>query len=180
MPGQPYLVLDPATGQAMPMITYGPMFRPRPAELPYTEGAPIPRGYALQEYHPRGLIIGGAVTLGVLYLVSFTVASSNNFNTANGWLAVPVIGPFGWLATRKAPTNLCGSGTYTYDCNYNDDSGNRTAVALDGLGQIAGAAMLVAGLAITRKHLVLIDQTEVMVAPYSSSTGSGLRIFGRF
>jgi len=179
MPGQPYLVIDPATGQAMPMITYGPMFRPRPAELPYNEGAPIPRGYVLQEYHPRGLIIGGAVTLGVLYAISLSVASSNNFNTANGWLAVPVIGPFGWLATRKAPSNICGSGTFTYSCN-NDDSGNRTAVVLDGMGQVAGAALLIAGLAITRKHLVLIDQSEVMVAPYASSTGSGLRIFGQF
>ena len=40
--------------------------------------------------------------------------------------------------------------------------------------------LLIAGLAITRKHLVLIDQSEVMVAPYASSTGSGLRIFGQF
>ncbi len=179
MPGQRYLVIDPATGQAMPMITYGPMFRPRPAELPYNEGAPIPRGYMLQEYHPRGLIISGAVTLGVLYAISLSVASSNNFNTANGWLAVPVIGPFGWLATRKAPSNICGSGSFTYSCN-NDDSDNRTAVVLDGMGQVAGAALLVAGLAITRKHLILTDPSEVMVAPYASSTGSGLRIFGQF
>ena len=179
MPGQPYMVVDPATGRAMPMITYGPMFRPRPTELPYNEGAPIPRGYMLQEYHPRGLIIGGAVTLGVLYAISLSVASSNDFNTANGWLAVPVIGPFGWLAARKTPSNICGTGSYTYSCN-NDDSGNRTAVALDGMGQVAGAAMLIAGLAITRKHLILIDQSEVMVAPYASSTGSGLRIFGQF
>jgi hypothetical protein len=176
MPGQSYLVLDPATGQAMPMITYGPMFRPRPAELPYTTGAPIPRGYVLQEYHPRGLIIGGAVTLGVLYMISFSVAASNDFNSANGWLAVPIIGPFGWLATRKAP--VCGVGSYTYACG--DESSNRTMVALDGMGQAAGAAMLIAGLAITRRHLVLIDQSEIMVAPYASSTDSGLRIFGQF
>ena len=137
MPGQPYLVIDPATGQAMPMLTYGPMFRQRPAELPYTEGAPVPRGYMLQEYHPRGLIIGGAVTLGVLYAISLSVASSNDFNTANGWLAVPVIGPFGWLATRKTPSYNCGTSSYPVTCDNADDSGNRTAVVLDGMGQVA-------------------------------------------
>jgi len=51
---------------------------------------------------------------------------------------------------------------------------------IDGLGQVAGSAMLVAGLAITRKQLLRADQQEVIVAPYTSSTGSGLRIFGQF
>jgi hypothetical protein len=132
----------------------------------------------LEEYHPRGLIIGGAVTLGVLYAISFSVASGNNFDSANGWLAVPVIGPFGWLAARKTPT--CSNAyDYSYSCN-SDESGNRTMVALDGMGQAAGAAMLIAGLAITRKHLLLADPQEVIVAPYSSSTGAGLRVLGRF
>ena len=176
LPGQPYLVVDPATGRAMPIITYGPMARPRPEVLPYVEGAPGPRGYVLEEYHPRGLLIGGAVTLGVLYMISFTVASANNFGPANGWLAVPVIGPFGWLATRKSPN--CNN-SIDVTCN-SDESGNRTVVALDGMGQAAGAAMLVAGLAITRKHWLLVDPQDVFVAPYTSSTGSGLNIFGRF
>ena len=52
-------------------------------------------------------------------------------------------------------------------------------VMLDGLGQVAGAALLTAGLAITRKHLVLTEQ-DVIVAPYASSTGSGLNLIGRF
>ena len=176
MPGQSYVVIDPATGQQMPVMSYGPVLRQRPAELPYVEGAPVPRGYMLEEYHPRGLIIGGAVTLGVLYSISFSVAASNDFNHENGWLAVPVIGPFGWLASRKTPT--CGVQPYTYSCG--DESSNRTMVALDGLGQAAGAAMLIAGLAITRKHLLLVDQQEVVVAPYASSTGSGLNVIGRF
>ena len=177
VPGQPYVIVDPATGQRVPVITYGPVVRQRPAELPYIEGSPVPRGYTLQEYHPRGLIIGGAVTLGVLYLISFSVASSNNFDNANGWLAVPVIGPFGWLAARKTPA--CDSSVSPYTCSSSDESSNRTMVALDGMGQVAGAAMLIAGLAITKKRLILVDQ-DVVVAPYASSTGSGLRVMGRF
>ncbi len=176
MPGQSYAIIDPATGQRVPVITYGTLFRQRPAVLPYVEGSPVPRGYILEEYHPRGLVIGGAVTLGVLYAISLSVASSNNFDTANGWLAVPVIGPFGWLAARKTPT--CGTDPYTYTCS--DESSNRAMVALDGMGQAAGAAMFIAGMAITRKRLLLVDQQEVIVAPYASSSGSGLRIFGRF
>ena len=151
------------------------MLRPRPAELPYNEGSPIPRGYALQEYHPRGLIIAGAVTLGVLYTISLVVATGND-DTGNGWLAVPVVGPFGWLATHKSSN--CGNASYP--CTSSSDSNDNATMILDGLGQVAGAAMLVAGLAITRKHLVLVDQQGIMVAPYASSTGSGLRLLGRF
>ena len=137
----------------------------------------MPRGYAVDEYHPRGLIIGGAVTLGTLYAISLSVAAGGNFDSSNGWLAVPVVGPFGWLAARKAPA--C---TYAYDVSCDsDESSKRTMVVLDGLGQVAGAALLIAGVAITRKHLVLVNPQEaIVVAPYASSTGSGLRLVGRF
>jgi hypothetical protein len=176
VPGQTYIVIDPATGQPMTAMTYSPAMRQRPAVLPYLEGAPVPRGYMVEEYHPRGLIIGGAVTLGVLYSLSLAVAASNNFNTANGWLAVPVVGPFAWLATRKTPP--CNNSMYSYSCS--DDSGNRAAVVLDGMGQVAGAALLIAGLAITRKHLLLVDPNETVVAPYATSTSAGLNLLGRF
>lgn len=177
-PAPSYVFIDPATGQPMPTVSYSPMLRQRPSELPYREGAPVPRGYVVEEYHPRGLIIGGAVTLGVLYAISLSVASSNDFNTANGWLAVPVIGPFGWLAARKSPT--CNNNSiYVSTCN-NDDSGNRTMVVLDGMGQIAGATMLIAGLAITRKHLLFVNPDETVVAPYASSTSAGVNVLGRF
>ena len=158
------------------MVTYAPVVRERPATLPYVEdGAPIPQGYVLDEYHPRGLILGGAITLGTLYLISLSVAPSDDYKNGNGWLAVPVIGPFGWLATRKTPT--CGSGSYTYTCT--DESTNRTYVMFDGLGQVAGASLFIAGLAITRKRLVLFNQ-DAIVAPYATSTGSGLQLMGRF
>ena len=175
MPGQQYVYIDPATGNQLPMVTYAPVVRERPATLRYVEGAPIPQGYAIDEYHPRGLIIAGAVTLGSLYLISLSVAPTDDYKNGNGWLAVPVIGPFGWLATRKE--QMCGYGSYTYTCS--DESSNRTLAMLDGLGQVAGATMLIAGLAITRKQLVLMDN-NVVVAPYATSTGSGLRLMGRF
>jgi hypothetical protein len=173
---QRYVLIDPSTGAQMPMVTYAPVVRQRPQTLPYMEGAPVPRGYMLEEYHPRGLIISGAVTLGVLYAISLSVASNNDFSGADGWLAVPVVGPFGWLATKKKRS--CVTTDYSSYCD-TSDSGDRTAVMFDGLGQVAGAALFTAGLAITRKRLVLVDQ-DVVVAPYATSTGSGLQLMGRF
>jgi hypothetical protein len=175
--GQPYPVYDPNSGQIVLVSPLVQAQRLPPRELPYSENRPVPAGYALDEYHLRGLIIGGAVTLGTLWAISFSVASSNNFAAANGWLAVPVIGPFGWLATRKAPQ--CNNSDYYSSCS--DESGNRTMVAFDGIGQIAGAGMLIAGLAVTRKRLLLIDpQAAIAVAPYATSRGSGLQIIGQF
>lgn len=175
--GQPYPVYDPNSGQIVLVSPLVQAQRLPPRELPYSENRPVPPGYALDEYHIRGLIIGGAVTLGTLWAISFSVASSNDFSGANGWLAVPVIGPFGWLATRKAPQ--CNTATYYSSCN--DESSNRTLVAFDGIGQIAGAGMLIAGLAVTRKRLVLIDpQAAIAVAPYATSRGSGLQLVGQF
>jgi len=174
MPGQGYILVDPATGA---QVTYAPIIRQRPQSLPYLEGAPVPRGYMLEEYHPRGLIISGAVTLGVLYAISLSVASSNNFNSTDGWLAVPVIGPFGWLAAKK--DQQCVTTSYSSYCDDTNNSGDRTAVMFDGLGQVAGAALLTAGLAITRKRLTLVDQ-DIVVAPYSTGKASGLTLVGRF
>ena len=174
--GQPYPVYDPSTGQIVLVSPLVQAQRLPPSELPYSENRPVPPGYAVEENHMRGLIIGGAVTLGTLWAISFSVASSNNYSAANGWLAVPVIGPFGWLATRKAPQ--CNN-SYDYGCS--DESSNRTLVAFDAIGQLAGAGMLIAGLAITRKHLVLVDpQAAIAVAPYATSRGSGLQLIGQF
>ena len=174
--GQPYPVYDPNTGQIVLVSPLVQAQRLPPRELPYSENRPVPPGYAVEENHLRGLIIGGAVTLGTLWAISFSVASSNNYSAANGWLAVPVIGPFGWLATRKAPQ--CNT-SYDYSCS--DESSNRTLVAFDAIGQLAGAGMLIAGLAVTHKRLVLIDpQAAIAVAPYATSRGSGLQLIGQF
>ncbi len=156
------------------MVAYAPIVRERAQTLPYVEGGPVPRGYMIEEYHPKGLIIAGAITLGVLYTFSVTASVSDNGKNGNGWLAVPVIGPFGWLAARHECID-----TYSYSSTCSNEQTYKTWAMLDGLGQVAGATMFIAGLAITRKHLVLVDQ-DVLVAPYATSTGSGLRLMGRF
>lgn len=176
--GQPAAYYDPATGNIL-VVPQGQMMRVPPQELPYIEGQRVPPGYAIDEHHPRGLIIGGSVTLGVLWLLSISVASANDYSGADGWLAVPVIGPFAWLATKKK--HSCDSSTSYYCDNDVNDSSSRTLATFDGLGQVAGAAMLIAGLAITRKNLVLVNPAAaISVAPFATSKTSGLAIVGQF
>jgi hypothetical protein len=161
-PGPAYIVIDPETGNPAPILSYTqPMRQPREV-LPYVE-----------EYHSQGLINAGAITLGVLYATSLSVAAANNFNSTDGWLAVPIAGPFGWLAARKShncTTSQCTS----------DESNYRVYAALDGMGQIAGAVMLIVGLAVPHKRLILVDRQAVYVAPYVSSTSSGIGLVGSF
>ncbi len=143
--------------------------------MPYEEGAPIPRGYVLRESNLSGLVIGGIIPLSIFYLISFSVASGNDFKGPAGWLAVPVIGPFGWLAAHKSNSH-CVSDV----CTNADDVVERTFVTMDGIFQTAGAAMFIAGLAITRKKLVLIENPDMYIVPYKSSTTQGLSILGSF
>lgn len=167
-----YVVVDPATGR--PIAT--PAQRPqRPETLPYHEGAPVPAGYTLEESHYSGLIIGGIIPFGVLYAISLSVASGNNFEGRAGWLAVPVVGPFGWLAAHQ-PQSCSYDVCYTHS----DDAAERSFVTMDGVFQAAGAALFVTGLVVTRKQLVLTDPEQIVVVPYASSTVHGLSVLGRF
>jgi hypothetical protein len=174
-PKQTYVVIDPETGR--PVSTGGQYLGMprRPATLPYVEGAPIPRGYVLQESNLSGLVIGGIIPLSLFYLISFSVASGNNFSGPAGWLAVPVIGPFGWLAAHKSNYNCAGD-----VCTNAGDAVERTFVTMDGVFQTAGAAMFVAGLAITRKKLVLVENQQMYLVPYTSSGVHGLSVLGSF
>jgi len=87
----------------------------------------------------------------------------------------PVVGPFGWLAANKARSNCNGD-----VCSSSDNSAVRALVMMDGIFQTAGAAMFVAGLAITRKYWVLTDPQQFYVVPYTSSTSHGLMLGGHF
>ncbi len=172
-PQQGYIVIDPATGRPMSISGQYSGLQTRPATLPYEEGAPIPHGYVLRESNLSGLVIGGIIPLSIFYLISFSVASGNDFRGPAGWLAVPVIGPFGWLAAHKSK---CASDV----CSDAEDVLGRTFVTMDGIFQTAGAAMFIAGLAITRKKLVLVENPDMYIVPYTSSTTHGLSILGSF
>src|SRR6185369_16285824 len=120
----------------------------RPPESASYNGGPVPQGYHLEERPRRGLIIGGALTLGIPWMLGITVASTDDFTNQSGWLIVPALGPWITIATRKTD-RTCDYISNTNNCH--DDNTVRTLLILDGLTQAAGTIMLIAGLSSTKK-----------------------------
>lgn len=174
--GQP----PPGYGQPPPGYTYPPGYGPPPGyypppgygaeypplgpkRMPFEEGQPIPPGYRVETRARKGLIVGGAVTFGVLYLLSaFTasVAVDSGDSEEFGPLFIPVAGPFVTIGTAEAQ----GVGTF--------------ALVLDGVGQAGGVAMFIAGMVTEEKFLLRNDQAKISVTPMmvgESSFGLGIR-----
>jgi hypothetical protein len=135
----------------------------------YEEGEPIPPGYHAESRVRTGLVVGGAVTFGVMYLLSVLVgAAISDANKLSGGkesgdlLYVPVAGPF--LQMTKTESS----------------SGNVT-LAIDGIAQAAGATMLIVGITSPKTVLVRNDLGEVRVMPMRmGDKGGGLGLVGTF
>lgn len=166
--------------------------RERPNELEYIEGMDVPDGYMLVERTRTGLVIAGGVTFGVGYLAAVTaaVASSDERHEGcfgggyargdyeGGWhdeevaycvegaenedfvpLYIPIVGPFIAMGTLE-----------------HADGGMRAALLLDGVVQIGGAAMFIAGLAAPKTVLLRTEHASMSVAPGPGS----LQLLGSF
>jgi hypothetical protein len=134
-------------------------------------GDPVPDGYHAAERTRTGLIVGGAVTFGSLYLLSVMGAAIvHDANQAVGGstdnadaLFIPAIGPF--VEMGKTTTA----------------SGNVMNV-IDGLAQCSGLVMLYFGLTSPKHVLVRNDlgMPTLLPTPYVSRDGGGLGLIGRF
>ncbi|HEX3763363.1 MAG TPA: hypothetical protein VHW23_31930 [Kofleriaceae bacterium] len=175
----PYPPPPPPPGGAMPPAPpgYAPVYGPQPVMPPYApaeitdfdDSAPVPYGYTKVSRTRIGLIIGGSVTLGATYLCTAFVGAlaeavdnvdRNNTNVAPVY--VPVVGPF-------------------LEIGETDSSFARFWLTVSGLGQTAGAIMLVYGLTSPRTTLVRNDQLIVTsIAPLVAPGASGLSVVGRF
>jgi len=148
-------------------------------ELPYEDGDPIPAGYRLVKRRRRGLIIAGAITTGVPWSFGVVAAVSNDFRDNTGLLLIPVIGPWAMLATSTARDQSC-SPSDTVDICTVSKAGVRGVLVFDGLVQLAGGTMFVAGMFFPRLRLVRSD-VVVSVVPTTFGPGSyGLGAAGRF
>jgi hypothetical protein len=146
-----------------------------PRELPYYEGEPAPQGYRLVERPRKGLVIAGALSLGIPYAISVSVAAGGQYNDTSGWLLIPVIGP--WITAAKIRDDHCDDTTSS--CG--DAQGERGLAAFDGLAQAAGAAMLVVGLAVPKRLWVRYAATELSILPVRiGREGYGVVGVGRF
>jgi hypothetical protein len=146
---------------AQPYYYPPPMTVLPPATLAYSEGDPVPPGYELKMRPVRSLVLAGAITFGTVYLVSALagaslVAADSNNNLGFAPMFAPFVGPFVTIGTQHAS----GAGALW--------------LVLDGLGQIAGATMLIYGLVnheqiLKRTPYARITHPEVLVGPGSTA-----------
>jgi hypothetical protein len=146
-----------------PPRPYPGAFMPR--RLPYDDGQPVPPGYHPEDQAKRGLVITGALLLAISYGISSTVGLFDNFADKTGWLAVPVAGPWAFLATRYK----------------SDETALHFYLAIDGLTQAAGVALLIYGIngekVLVRNDLGL---AYVVTPAQLGAAGYGAAVSGRF
>lgn len=163
----------PPPGYTAPPGYAPPKQDPGPRVLPHEEGEPVPPGYHLDTRIRKGLVIGGAVTFGVMYLITaFTGALLDSADELAGNtnmfvpLYVPAVGPFIAIGTTGAT------------------AGGAFMLALDGVVQCGGLAMGIAGIAAPQSIIVRNDadvsKPSFKVTPMAVGQGGmGLGIVGR-
>jgi hypothetical protein len=135
----------------------------------WSEGEPIPPGYHESVRARKGLIIGGAVLFGTMYLISaFAAAAETDLSSCgcHGGLFIPGAGPFVELG----------------------HSGGATAslfLVLDGVSQVGGIAMFIAGFAAPQTVLVRNDmgskgRLHLALSPIIGPDRSGMGVVGTF
>lgn len=133
-----------------------------PSRLPYKEGDPVPFGYTIETRPRYRMATAGIATFAPLYGMSVLFAGSfvGAEGARGGWytpLFIPVIGPFVAIGTSDA------------------EEAGAFMLALDGLGQLTGAALFVAGMLadekfVTRTPSLAFDpRPEVMVGPRAAA-----------
>jgi hypothetical protein len=132
--------------------------------LPYRSGDPVPPGYQLESTALSGLITGGLITLIAGYGAAVAVGTANDFEEGTGWLAVPVIGPWGAMGARKL---TCDADEFQRtQCTEAavDELTMFAFLAVDGLIQGAGAALILGGAIGRQRQLVRADLTTTAAA----------------
>ena len=157
--GQPTYVYPPGPQQPM----YAPPLAPPP---------PV-RQVIRYDMRPRyGLIIAGAVTLGVTYLIHAGTASlvevglRASGDTRTIWTNyIPVLGP--WITMGTVPQGITQGLSFA-------------GLAFSGLAQTAGLAMLIAGAASRERVPVYALNSRIQLLPSIGPTGTGLALAGNF
>jgi len=162
----------PAAGD--PRLTAG-----LPAILPYREGLPVPAGYHVEERPAKGLLYTGAATLAAGYLGGLAIGLSRGFDGSLGWLAVPVVGVGPAIAGRKFKCTAADV-SEAREClrRANTEATTVAGVAIDGMVQVTGLLLLIAGLASSQSELVLNAPVQVQAAQRPG--GFDLAVTGRF
>jgi len=153
-----------------------------PAVLPF-DGFNVPAGYHVETRARKAPIIVGSILLGVSYGLPLSFALKKDASSETRWLAAPIIGP--WV----------GANQHTDSCAHRSPDDNNCfdfaplGYGLLGLGQLAGAITLSAGLLNPRQVLVLnrtgvssqpTRERSIAIAPWATSNGAGVAVGGLF
>ena len=158
---------------------------PRPPILPYREGLPVPPGYEIVNRPATGLLAGGLVGLGVAYTGGVVFAAVNGFKNGTGWLAVPIVGPWGAIGGRNYETCRTRTVAEAKACVRNAVKEVQviTFFAVDGIGQLAGGLVTLAGLVSGKEELVrsdLVEKVQVSVLPPVHGSPWAVSVSGQF
>ncbi len=172
--------------RSVPQASAAMKSRQAPRELEYIDGVEVPEGYVKVERMRSGLVIAGAVTFGVGWLAAATAAVSQvgEGGSCRGWghrddedygiqdyedplgctrgtdaedfapLYIPIAGPFIAMGTLE-----------------HADGAVRAALLLDGVVQVGGAAMFVAGLVAKKTLLVRTPEASVSLVAGPGTLG---------
>ena len=129
-----------------------------PSRLPYNENDPVPPGYEIQTRTRMGMAKAGIAIFAPSYALSALFGATylgNESGQAREYvpMLIPVIGPFVTMGTS-------------------DSSGGNLFLLLDGVGQLTGAALFLAGMLSDEKYLArqtggLNLRPEVFIGPKS-------------
>lgn len=135
-----------------------------PDELPFTEGNPAPRGYRLERRPDDRMLVLGFGTVGVAYTLGLLVGAGDKFAYPEGWLILPIGGPWVALAERR-------------DAGFLDLGG--IGYALDGALQVAGSVAVIA--AYTAPRTLWVREHALSIRPLTIGQRSyGLALGGAF
>ena len=152
--GQPTPQPQPGWSQPGPQ-RYSP---PRYHREPYVEGQPLPPGARVITRARTGLVASGTAMLAAGYVAMlFSYLFADAFGDPTEWMLVPLVGPFFTIPHAGA-------------------SEGRGLLALDGLLQVGGLTMFIAGLVAKRSYVVWYGDSGVRVRPLASTRGGGLEL----
>jgi hypothetical protein len=140
-----------------PPPIYPPGMMLSPSRLPFIEAEPVPAGYEVQTRPRMGMAKAGIATFVPLFGLTALfggvfLGSESGEAKQYGPLIIPVLGPFITIGTSDAEEFGAGF------------------LVVDGLGQLAGAALFIGGLLSEEKYLVRSGKSvrpEVSIGPGS-------------
>lgn len=151
-----------------------------PQRSPWLEGDPIPAGYHVEDKPRAGLVTAGFLVAGIPYGLSAITAWAADGKNESGWLFVPFAGPWVTLGRRAYTCNLDASNqTTSQSLGCVADVFAVMGLITDGIMQVAGGSLLLAGYVATKPGLVRNDAT-LRVLPMRIGTGAGAGAVGSF